>query len=91
MEAAAMSWSRQFDEPIPLPDGGELRYIEALPKAKHQRPEWQTATEMLLMAAEGRGPMIFAHIAMLKALNAWNPKPASEPRKKVTKKYKVIR
>jgi hypothetical protein len=92
-----MSWSRQFDEPIPLPDGGELRtlldagrYIEALPKAKHQRPEWQTATEMLLMAAEGRGPMIFAHIAMLKALNAWNPKPASEPRKKATKKYKVI-
>jgi hypothetical protein len=38
--------SRPIDEPIPLPDGGELRmlldtgyYIQALPKAKHQRPD----------------------------------------------------
>jgi hypothetical protein len=39
-------WSRKFDEPIPLPDGGELktlyeagRYVEALPKRRHERPE----------------------------------------------------
>jgi hypothetical protein len=35
-----MSWSRAFDDPIPLPGGGELRtlrdageYVTALPKA----------------------------------------------------------
>ena len=70
-----MSWTRQFDEPIVLPDGGELRtlldagrYVETLPKAKHDRPEWQTAMRMLLMAAEGRGPVMFAHIALMKAV-----------------------
>jgi hypothetical protein len=93
-----MSWQREFDEPILLPDGGELRtlldadrYVEALPKAKHDRPEWQTAIHFLLMAAEGRLPVMFAHVAMLKALNAGKPKPASAPRKKATKKYRLVR
>ena len=50
-----MSWSRRFDEPIALREGGEIRtlldagrYIEARPKAKHERSEWQTAMRMLL-------------------------------------------
>ena len=41
---AGMSWQREFDEPIVLPDGGELRtlleagrYVEALPKTTHDR------------------------------------------------------
>jgi len=70
-------WSRQFDEPITLPDGGELqtlldagRHVEAMPAARHERTEWQTAIHFLLMAAEGRLPVMFAHIALLKALNA---------------------
>jgi len=95
---ADKGWSRRFDEPIVLPDGGELRtlldagrYVEALPKAKHDRPEWQTAIHFLLMAAEDRLPVMFANIAMLKALNAGKPKPASEPRKKPTKRYRMIR
>ena len=67
------------------------RYVEALPKAKHDRPEWQTAIRFLLMAAEGRLPVMFAHVAMLKALNAGKPKPASAPRKKATKKYRLVR
>jgi hypothetical protein len=33
------------------------------------------------MAAEGRMPLMFAHVAMLKALNAGKPKPDSTPRK----------
>jgi hypothetical protein len=93
-----MSWSRRFDEAIPLPDRGELRtlvdagrYVEALPKAKHDRPEWQTAIHFLLMAAEGRLPVMFAHIAMLKALNAGASRPEPKPRKKPAKKYRVIR
>jgi hypothetical protein len=39
-----------------------------------QRPEqkleeWQTATEALIMAAEGRGPLLHARVGMLRALN----------------------
>jgi hypothetical protein len=89
---------REGDEPIPLPDGGELRmlldagrYIEALPNAKHDRPEWQTAIRFLLMAVEGRLPVMFVHIALLKALNAGKPKPAPAPRKKAAKKYRMLR
>ena len=91
-------WSRRFDEPIPLLDGGELqtlldagRSVEALPKSQHDRPEWQTAIHFLLMAAEGRLPVMFAHIALLKALNAGTPKPPPAPRKKATKKYRLVR
>ena len=72
-----MSWSRSFHVPIPLPDGRMLRtlrdagdYIQALPGAKHKQPEWQIAAEMLLAAVEGSGPLMFAEIAMRKALKA---------------------
>ena len=44
----AKEWSRPFDEPIPLPDGGELRtlldagrYVDALPCSAHEREEWK--------------------------------------------------
>jgi hypothetical protein len=54
---------RRFDEPISPPKGKPLvtlkdaaAYIMALPKSKQHAPEWQTATEMLLMAADDRGP-----------------------------------
>jgi len=70
-------------------DGGELqtlldagRYIEALPEAAHDRAEWQTAIQFLLMAAEDRLPVMFAHIALLKALNAGAPKPEPGPCRK---------
>ena len=72
-----MPWSRAFHVPIPLPDGRMLRtlrdagdYIQALPGAKHKRPEWQIAAERVLEAVEGKGPLMFAEIAMRKALNA---------------------
>ena len=74
-------WSRDCDEPISVPDGREFRtlldagrYVEALPKSQHDRPEWQTAIHFLLMAAEGRLPVTFAHIALLKALDAGEAK-----------------
>ena len=57
-------WSRPFDEPIVLPDGGELRtlldagrYVDALPRSMHEREEWQTVMEVLLSAVEGREPV----------------------------------
>ena len=48
----------------------DAEYIQELPRAKHQRPEWQIAAEVLLEAVEGKGPLMFAEIAMRKALKA---------------------
>ena len=44
-------------------------YIMKLPKAEQKLEVWQTATEALIMAAEGRGPLMHARIGMLRALN----------------------
>jgi hypothetical protein len=70
-DLAHPDWSQQFDDPIPLPNGEPLttlrqagEYIAALStKDKHQ-PHWQTAAGISLMAAEGRGPVMFARIAL---------------------------
>jgi hypothetical protein len=50
-----------------LPDGHTLRtlhdaghYAAALPKAVQERVEWQTAAEMLILAAQGQRPLMFA-------------------------------
>ena len=59
-----------------LRDAGE--YIQALPRGKYKQPEWQIAAEMLLAAVEGSGPLMFAEIAIRKAVNA-EKKPAPEP------------
>jgi hypothetical protein len=71
----AKGWSRKFDEPIPLPDGGELRtlldagrYVDKLPRSMHEREEWQTVMEVLLSAVEGREPVRLVHIALTLAL-----------------------
>jgi hypothetical protein len=95
-EAAAVSWSRQFDAPIPLPDGGELRtvrdageYIAALPKQDQDQPHWKTAARELMMAADKGGIVMLAEIAMRQALNAGKPPP--EPRRKPAKKYRIVR
>ena len=84
-----MPWSRAFHIPISLPDGRTLRtlrdageYIQELPKAIHQRPEWQIAAEMLLQAVKG-GPLIFAGNAIRKAVKAGKSAPeAARPRRK---------
>lgn len=36
----------------------------ALPRSKQQSPEWQAATEALLMVAEDRGPLMHAQTAV---------------------------
>jgi hypothetical protein len=38
-------------------------------KAEQALPEWQAATEALIMAAENRGPLMHARVSMLRALN----------------------
>ena len=44
-------------------------YIMKLPKAEQKHEKWQTAIEVLIMAAEGRGPLMHARIGVLQALN----------------------
>jgi hypothetical protein len=77
-----MPWSRPFDNPIVPPKGKALTtlkdaaaYIMKLPQSKQQSPEWQAATEALLMAAEDRGPLMHAHIGMMLALHGAKPIP----------------
>jgi hypothetical protein len=71
-----MPWSTLFEDPIVLPDGKQLLtlqqaadYILKLPKGEQKLPAWQAATEALIMAAEGRGPMLHARVGMLRGLN----------------------
>jgi len=73
-----MPWSTPFDEPIPLRGGRKLvtlqhaaDYVMKLPKADQEHERWQLAVENLINAAEiGGGWLMFARIAMLRALNA---------------------
>jgi hypothetical protein len=69
-------WSREFDDPIPLPRGRQLvtlkdagTYITELPKGEQQAPEWQTAMQALLLVVEQNGPTMFAPIGMMQALH----------------------
>jgi hypothetical protein len=69
-------WEQPFEYPIPLPRGRRLvtlkdaaDFIMKLSKAEQNLPEWQTATEALIMAAEDRGPLMHARIGVLRALN----------------------
>ena len=71
-----MSWERPFDQPVPLPTGAPARtlrdaanYIKKLPKSEHDSPEWRLAVQMLIDAAEDRGPMLFAKMGILRAVN----------------------
>lgn len=72
-----MPWSTPFDEPIALHRGGTLvtlqhaaDYIMELSEDTQQEARWQIAVEHLINAAErGAGWLMFARIAMLRALN----------------------
>jgi hypothetical protein len=72
-----MPWSTPFDQPIALRGGRKLAtlqhaadYIMKLPGDAQQQERWQIAIENLINAAEtGGGWLMFARIAMLRALN----------------------
>jgi hypothetical protein len=70
-----VSWERPFDQPVPLPNGAPARtlrdaanYIKKLPKSEHDSQEWRLAIHMLIEAAEDRGPMMFARMGILRAI-----------------------
>jgi hypothetical protein len=66
--------------------------ITKLPKAEHDAEEWQTTVEALLLVAEHVGPVMFARIGVMRALNrhverVFNPdrkENRSEPRNRET-------
>ena len=72
-----MPWSTAFDEPIARRGAGRLAtlqqaadYIMSLPEDLQQQTRWQIAAENLINAAEiGGGWLMFARIAMMRALN----------------------
>lgn len=82
-----MSWSRRFEDPIPgiitLRDAAG--YILTLPKKARELPEWLAAAEAVLMAAEGRGPMLHARVAMLRAIGV-----EKVVRVRRAKKYRIV-
>jgi len=73
-----MPWSTPFDDPIALPGGGRLvtlqqaaDHVMALPEEVQHEARWQIAVDNLINAAEtGGGWLLFARIAMMRALNA---------------------
>jgi hypothetical protein len=73
-----MPWSTPFDDPIVLRGGRKLLtlqhaadYVMKLPADVQHEEYWQIAVENLINAAEtGGGWLIFARIAVLRALNA---------------------
>jgi hypothetical protein len=71
-----LSLSREFDDPISLPDGRSLTtlrdaadYITGLPKNEAAAPEWQAAIEALMLVVELVGPTMMARIGVMRALN----------------------
>ena len=69
-----VTWERPFDQPVPLPNGAPARtlrdaanYIRALPKSERETRECRLAIQMLIDAAEDRGPMLFAKVGIERA------------------------
>jgi hypothetical protein len=76
MSELSSGWSREFEKPIALFDGGKLvvlrdaaNYITALPPKEAALPEWQAAIEALILVVELGGPTMFARIGIMRALN----------------------
>jgi len=72
-----MSWDRPFAQPVPLPEGPPAQtlrdaadYIRKLPLPERDRQDWRLAVQMLIDAAEDRGPMLFARMGIVRALEA---------------------
>jgi hypothetical protein len=72
-----MSWDRPFAQPVPLPEGAPAQtlrdaadYIRKLPQPERDGQEWRLAVQMLIDAAEDRGPMLFARMGIVRALEA---------------------
>jgi hypothetical protein len=72
-----MSWDLPFAEPILLTDGRKLATLreaiadlgKIIPKSEHGMKEVQAAAHCLTQAAEHGGPVSFARIGVMQAIN----------------------
>jgi hypothetical protein len=72
-----VSWDSRFAEPIDLPGGVRLaslrdaivHLVNTVPSSERGTPVILTAAELITSAAERGGPIEFARIATLRALN----------------------
>ena len=72
-----MSWDSRFPEPIELPGGVKLaslreaivHLVNTIPSSERGVPVVLTAAELITSAAERDGPIEFARIATLRAVN----------------------
>jgi hypothetical protein len=72
-----VSWSLRFAEPIVLQDGSKLttlreaigHLVNTIPASERRMPAVLTAAELITSAAEHGGPIEFARIATLQAIN----------------------
>jgi hypothetical protein len=86
---ASKGWSRRFDEPVELPDGGKLRTLKdaiawlakEIPKSEHTTPKVQAAARMVTEAAENNGPMIFARMGVMQAVHRHHVREVDTSRK----------
>jgi hypothetical protein len=93
-----MTWKAPFDEPIRLANGKALRTLQdaardniALPPRETSQLQGQTAMFCLLAAAERRGPLMIARIAMIKALGDSDKVTPSERLGRAAKRYTSIK
>ncbi len=92
-----MNWSRRFEDQITIGSGHPIvtledaaKYILSLPARDAKADHWKVAAETLMLVAEFRGPIMMAHIAMLRAINHGRPAPTAERRKRA-KSYRILR
>jgi hypothetical protein len=72
-----VSWDNRFAEPIDLPGGIKLsslrdaiaHLVNTIPASDRRMPVVLTAAELITSAAEHGGPLEFARIATLRAIN----------------------
>ena len=72
-----MSWDSRFADPIELPSGARLaslrdaivHLVNTVPSSERGTPVILTAAELITSAAERGGPIEFARIATMRALN----------------------
>jgi hypothetical protein len=85
----AASWKRRFDEPIKLPNGRKLVTLKdaiawlakEVPQSEHGMKQVQAAAHCVTEAAENDGPMMFARMGMLQAINRHRPEEFDPKRK----------
>jgi hypothetical protein len=77
LRSCVVSWDNRFPEPIELPCGAKLaslreaivHLVNTVPSSERGTPVVLTAAELITSAAERGGPIEFARIATLRALN----------------------